>query len=185
MEYASGRPLGDHTSPGALLPFRDVAAIGACIADALAHAHRQGVIHRDVKPANVLVDLAAGAVKVTDFGIALVTDAARTRTGLMLGTPSYMSPEQMMGGRIDGRSDLYALGVVLFQLLTGALPHASESMARLMQAIVNQPAPDVRSLRPDVPEALALIVGRALAKSPQHRQADAAELAAALRAVNW
>ena len=184
MEHVAGRPLSDFTLPGSLLPCREVADIGALVAEALAHAHRHGVIHRDIKPANVLVDPAAGVVKVSDFGIAHVTDAARTRTGLMLGTPSYMSPEQMMGGRIDGRSDLYALGVMLYQLLCGALPHGAESMARLMQAIVNEPAPDVRLLRPEVPQALARIVAQALQKQPQQRQADADQLAAELRAVN-
>jgi serine/threonine-protein kinase len=184
MEHVAGQSLGDYTATGHLLAPARVAAIGAQIADALGHAHQHGVIHRDVKPANVLVDLAAGVVKVTDFGIALVTDAARTRTGMMLGTPSYMSPEQMMGGRIDGRADLYALGVVLFQLLTGTLPHPQESMARLMQAIVNEPAPDVRTLQPEVPKALADIVAQALRKTPAQRQADAAQLAAELRGVN-
>lgn len=184
MEHVAGQSLGDYTTAGRLLPPAQVAAIGAQIAEALGHAHQHGVIHRDVKPANVLVDLAAGVVKVTDFGIALVTDAARTRTGMMLGTPSYMSPEQMMGGRIDGRADLYALGVVLFQLLAGTLPHPQESMARLMQAIVNEPAPAVRTLRPEVPEALAGIVAKALRKPPAQRHADAAQLAAELRGVN-
>lgn len=184
MEHVAGQSLGEFTGAGRLLPPLQVAAIGAQIADALGHAHQHGVIHRDIKPANVLVDLAAGVVKVTDFGIALVTDAARTRTGVMLGTPSYMSPEQMMGARIDGRADLYALGVVLFQLLTGTLPHPQESMARLMQAIVNEPAPDVRTLRPAVPEALAGIVAQALRKPPAQRQVDAALLAAELRGVN-
>jgi len=184
MEHVAGQSLVEFTTAGRLLAPVQVAAIGAQIADALGHAHQHGVIHRDIKPANVLVDVDAGIAKVTDFGIALVTDAARTRTGLMLGTPSYMSPEQMMGSRIDGRADLYALGVVLFQLLTGSLPHPQESMARLMQAIVNEPAPDVRTLRPEVPEALARIVAQALRKPPPQRQADAAQLAAELRGVN-
>jgi serine/threonine-protein kinase len=184
MEFLAGRTLAEHTSAGSLLVPARVLAIGARVADALDHAHRQGVVHRDIKPANVLCDLANEVVKVTDFGIARITDAARTRTGLMLGTPSYMSPEQMAGGRIDGRSDLYSLGVVLFQLLTGALPHAHESMARLMYAIVNTPAPDLRSMRPELPEALARIVAQALEKRADRRPADAAALAVALRAVN-
>ena len=184
MEYIVGQHLGEFTAAGRLLPAAQVVAIGARVADALDHAHRQGVVHRDIKPANVLVDLANDVVKVADFGIARITDAARTRTGLMLGTPAFMSPEQMAGERIDGRSDLYALGVMLYQLLTGALPHASESMARLMFAIANEPAPDLRIARPDLPEALARIVAQALQKRPGQRHSDAAQLAAELRGVN-
>jgi eukaryotic-like serine/threonine-protein kinase len=184
MEHVRGASLAEHTVVGHLMSPTEVAAVGAQVADALDHAHRQGVVHRDVKPANVLVDLASGTVKVADFGIARITDAARTRTGLMLGTPSFMAPEQMAGGRIDGRSDIFSLGVMLFQLLSGALPHASESMARLMFAIANEPAPDLRSLRPDLPEALARIVAHALEKRPDRRPVDAGRMAADLRAVN-
>jgi len=184
MEFVVGHNLAEHTTAGQLLTAAQVVAIGARVAEALGHAHRQGVVHRDIKPANVLVDSALSIVKVADFGIARITDAARTRTGLMLGTPSFMSPEQMAGGRIDGRSDIYSLGVMLYQLLAGALPHASESMARLMYAIVNEPAPDVRSVRPELPEALARIVARALEKRVERRPADAGQMAAELRAVN-
>ncbi len=184
MEFVVGHSLAEHTTAGHLLAPAQVVAVGARVADALDHAHRQGVVHRDIKPANVLVDPALAIVKVADFGIARITDAARTRTGLMLGTPSFMSPEQMAGGRIDGRSDIYSLGVMLYQLLTGALPHASESMARLMYAIVNEPAPDVRSLRSELPEALARIVAHALEKRAERRPADAGQMAAGLRAVN-
>jgi eukaryotic-like serine/threonine-protein kinase len=155
----------------------------ARVATALAHAHSQGVVHRDIKPANVMIDPANDAVKVTDFGIARVADASRTRTGLVLGTPSFMSPEQMAGGRIDGRTDIYSLGVMLFQLLTGALPHRSESMATLMHQIVNDPAPDVRTVRPGLPEALANVVALAVEKRPELRYADGHQLAADLRAV--
>jgi serine/threonine-protein kinase len=184
MEYVVGESLAGHTAVGQRLSVSEVVAVGARVADALDHAHRQGVVHRDIKPANVLVDLATDVVKVADFGIARITDAARTRTGLMLGTPSFMAPEQMAGGRIDGRTDIYSLGVMLFQLLTGALPHASESMARLMYAIANEPAPDLRSLRPELPEALARVVAQALEKRPERRAADAGHMAADLRALN-
>ena len=184
MEYVLGESLGEHTGAATRLPPAQVVAIGAQVADALDHAHRQGVVHRDIKPANVLLDRTTGTVKVADFGIARITDATRTRTGLMLGTPSFMAPEQMAGGRIDGRTDLYSLGVMLFQLITGVLPHASESMARLMYAIANEPAADLRSLRPELPEALARVVAQALEKRPERRAADASRMAADLRAVN-
>ena len=183
MEYVNGHDLLRHTLPGRLLPVPVVLRTLARVALALAHAHTQGVVHRDVKPANVMIDTASDAVKVTDFGIARITDACRTRTGLVLGTPSFMSPEQMAGGAVDGRSDLYSLGVMLFQLLTGALPHRSESMAQLLYQIANDTAPDVRTLRPELPEALAHVVARALAKRPELRYADGAALAADLLAA--
>lgn len=183
MEFVKGRDLLRHTLPGRLLPMPTVLDTVARVAQALAYAHSQGVVHRDIKPANVMIDLASGTVKVTDFGIARVADASRTRTGMVLGTPSFMSPEQMAGSRVDGRSDLYSLGVMLFQLLTGALPHQSESMAKLMYQIANVPAADIRTLRPDLPEALAVIVALALEKRPELRYADGEQFAADLRSV--
>jgi len=183
MEFVKGRDLLQHTLPGRLLPVPAVLQTIARVAQALAYAHSQGVVHRDIKPANVMIDPASDTVKVTDFGIARITDASRTRTGMVLGTPSFMSPEQMAGRRVDGRSDLYSLGVMLFQLLTGSLPHASESMATLMYQIANEPAPDVRSLRPGLPEALANIVALALEKRPEVRYADGKTIAADLLAV--
>jgi serine/threonine-protein kinase len=153
------------------------------VAEALAFAHAQGVVHRDVKPANVMIDAATGQVKVTDFGIARVTDSSRTRTGVVLGTPSYMSPEQLSGRRVDGRSDLYSLGVLLFQLLAGRLPHEAPTMAKLMYAIANTPAPDLRSLRPELPQELADAVALALQKRPEMRCADGRSWAADLRAI--
>lgn len=183
MEFVAGQDLLPYTVPGRLLELGDVLQTTARVAEALAYAHRQGVVHRDIKPANVMVDAASNTVKVTDFGIARVADASRTRTGRVLGTPSFMSPEQMAGGRVDGRSDLYSLGVMLFQLVTGALPHASDSMARLMHQIANEPAPDVRILRPELPEGLARAIAAALEKRPELRPADGALMGATLRAI--
>ena len=183
MQYLTGHDLQAHTSAARLLPLASVLDIAARVAEALAYAHRQGVVHRDIKPANVMIDLEAGAVKVTDFGIARIADASRTRTGMVLGTPSFMSPEQMSGRRVDGRSDLYSLGVMLYQLLTGMLPHQADSMARLMYQIANDPAPDVRTLRPELSEALANVVALALEKRPEMRYADGHQMALDLRAV--
>jgi serine/threonine-protein kinase len=183
MEFVAGHDLLRHTLTAQLLPVPIVLRTLARVALALAHAHAQGVVHRDVKPANVMIDPATDAVKVTDFGIARIADACRTRTGMVLGTPSFMSPEQMTGRRVDGRTDLYSLGVMLFQLLTGALPHRAESMADLMNQIVNEVAPDVRTLRPALPEALANVVALALEKRPEVRYADGRQLAADLLAV--
>jgi serine/threonine-protein kinase len=181
MEYLSGCDLQRHIQAAHLLPVADVVHIGRRVAEALAYAHSQGVIHRDVKPANVMIDAAQGMVKVTDFGIACITDASSTRTGMMLGTLSYSSPEQLSGRRVDGRADLYSLGVTLFQLLTGRLPHEDQAMGKLLYAIVNEPAVDVRSLRPELPEPLARLLAKVLSKSPEARHDDGRQLAAELR----
>lgn len=181
MEFLPGRDLVEFSRTGSLLPVDTVLSIGEQVALALDHAHRQQVVHRDIKPANVMYDPATRSVKVTDFGIARITGSSKTRTGMVLGTPSFMSPEQLAGLHVDGRSDLYSLGVMLFQLLTGSLPLKGDSMAALMYQIANQPAPSVRSLRPDLPQALADVLERALAKAPGDRYQSGAELAAQLR----
>jgi serine/threonine protein kinase len=180
MEALAGADLSRYTRPSRLLPEPVVLRIVARVAEALAYAHRQGVVHRDVKPANVMVDLPAHQVKVTDFGIARCTDAARTRTGLIIGTPAYMAPEQLAGDAPDAASDLYALGVMLFQLLTGRLPYEGESMGRLLQAIAKQAPPALRELRPSLPPALEPLVRRLLAKNARERWRDGQEVAAAL-----
>lgn len=183
MEFLRGKDLIDCCHPGHLLPVPTVLSIVARVAEALAYAHRQQVVHRDIKPANVMFDIASDTVKVTDFGIARVTDANKTKTGLVLGTPSFMSPEQLAGKRVDGRSDLFSLGVMLFQMLTGVLPFRGGSMADLMHRITSQDAPGIRSVRADLPQALALLVALALEKNPQNRYQDGDQLARDLRAV--
>jgi serine/threonine-protein kinase len=183
MEYIKGEDLQRYTAPGRLLPVGQLLEIVARVAEALSYAHSQGVVHRDIKPANVMVDLDSGLVKVTDFGVARLDDSSRTRTGLVLGTPSFMSPEQMAGRRTDGRSDLYSLGVMLFQMLTAALPHQGETMAKLMHQIANETAPDVRTLRPELPRELADVVALALEKRPEVRYADGSQMAQDLRAL--
>jgi serine/threonine-protein kinase len=184
MERLTGHDLSQHLRAGSLLPMATVVAIGTRVATALAHAHALGVVHRDIKPANVMIDLTRGQVKVTDFGIARLSGASRTRTGLILGSPSYMSPEQIAGREADGRSDLYALGVLMFHMLTGDLPLSGHTMTELMAAIANQPAPDVRSLRPSVPEALADVLGILLDKRPELRYPDGLELATDLHLIS-
>lgn len=183
MEYVRGQDLSHFTRPGQLLPVPEVLALAARLARALAYAHAQGVVHRDIKPSNVMYERASGTLKIMDFGIARIADGSRTRTGLVLGTPSFMSPEQLAGLKVDGRSDLYSLGVMLFQLLTGHLPHQSESMAKLMQMIAQQPAPDVRHYRPALPEALAMVLALALEKRPELRYAGGEQMAQDLEAV--
>lgn len=183
MELIEGVDLSQHTQGTRLLPLAQLLPIVARVAEALAYAHSRGVTHRDIKPANIMIDLRAGSVKVMDFGVARVADAARTRTGVVLGTPTFMSPEQLAGQTIDGRSDLYSLGVTLFQLLTGQLPYRNDSMAVLMRAIAHETAPNVCSLRPELPAALGDIVALALEKHPTTRYATGHEMATDLLAV--
>ena len=183
MEFLKGRDLVDHCKDGNLLPVPKVLSIVARVAEALAYAHRQNVVHRDIKPANIMYELDSDTVKVTDFGIARITDSSKTKTGLVLGTPSFMSPEQIAGKKVDGRSDLYSLGVMLYQMLTGVLPFRGESMAELMYKIANEEAPDLRVARKDLPERLAQVVARALSKKPELRYQDGDEFARDLHEV--
>jgi serine/threonine-protein kinase len=183
MEFLKGRDLVEACRDGSLLPVPRVLSIVARVAEALAYAHRQNVVHRDIKPANIMYEPDGDVVKVTDFGIARITDASKTKTGLVLGTPSFMSPEQIAGKKVDGRSDLYSLGVTLYQMLTGVLPFRGDSMAELMYKIANQEAPDLREVRPDLPPQLAQVVAVALAKKPEQRFQDGDAFARELRAV--
>lgn len=183
MEFLKGRDLVDHCKDGNLLPLPRTLSVVARVAEALAYAHRQNVVHRDIKPANIMYEDQSDTVKVTDFGIARITDSSKTKTGLVLGTPSFMSPEQIAGRKVDGRSDLYSLGVTLFQMLTGVLPFRGDSMAELMYKIANEDAPDLLVVRGNLPPQLAQVVARSLAKKPDLRYQDGDEFARDLRAV--
>jgi eukaryotic-like serine/threonine-protein kinase len=183
MEFLKGRDLVEYCKGGSLLPVPTVLSIVARVAEALDYAHRQNVVHRDIKPANIMYELQSDTVKVTDFGIARITDSSKTKTGLVLGTPSFMSPEQLAGKKVDGRSDLYSLGVMLFQLLTGVLPFRGDSMAELMYKIANDAAPDIRVIRKELPAGLGLVVALALRKQPEARFQTGLQFAAELRAV--
>lgn len=181
MEFLKGRDLVDYCKGDNLLPVPTVISIVARVAEALAYAHKQNVVHRDIKPANIMYELASDTVKVTDFGIARITDSSKTKTGLVLGTPSFMSPEQLAGKKVDGRSDLYSLGVMLFQMLAGVLPFRGDSMAELMFKIANEEAPDIRVIRPELPAVLADVVALSLSKRPETRYQDGHLFAADLR----
>jgi serine/threonine-protein kinase len=183
MEFLKGKDLVDVCKDGQLLPVPKVLSIVARVAEALAYAHRQNVVHRDIKPANIMYEFDTDTVKVTDFGIARITDSSKTKTGLVLGTPSFMSPEQIAGKKVDGRSDLYSLGVMLFQMLTGVLPFRGDSMAELMYKIANEEAPDIRIIRGDIPERLANIVALSLSKRSETRYQDGDQFASDLRSV--
>jgi serine/threonine-protein kinase len=183
MEYLKGRHLSDLTRPDVLLPTALVLELAAQTADALHYAHTQNVVHRDIKPANIMYDSVSGSLKITDFGIARLIDVSRTRTGIVLGTPSFMAPEQLEGGNVNGHTDLFALGVSLYELLTGRLPFRGASMTKLMFVIANEPHQPITSVRRDLPEQLDALIDTALAKDPANRFQSGAEMADALRAV--
>lgn len=183
MELIDGVDLGQHTQSNRLLPLPVVLRAIARVADALAYAHTRGVTHRDIKPENIMLDLPREGVKVMDFGVARLADASRTRTGVVLGTPTYMSPEQLSGQHVDGRTDLYSLGVTLFQLLTGRLPCEADSLGALMRAIARETPPNVCELRPELPAALGDVVALALQKHPATRYSSGEQMAEDLRAV--
>lgn len=183
MELVPGCDLARYTHPARLLPEPLVLEIGARLALALAYAHRQGVLHRDVKPANVMLHLPTGHLKLMDFGLARLHDATRTRSGLLLGTPAFMAPELLAGASADARSDLYALAAMLFQLLTGRLPHEGDSMGHLLQSIARDEPKPLHALRPDLPPVLSALMARALSRAPAQREADGLVLAEQLRAI--
>lgn len=180
MEYLKGKHLSDFAAANTLLEPRKVIELIARTADALGFAHKQNVVHRDIKPANLMYDAAGDTLKITDFGIARLTDAGSTRTGIVLGTPSFMSPEQLEGRIVTGHSDLFSLGVTLFQLLTGQLPFRADTMTGLMQQIAEVPHPPLKAIRPDLPDCVQHVIDRALAKSPDARFETGAQMAAAL-----
>jgi eukaryotic-like serine/threonine-protein kinase len=182
MELLSGTDLKDFTTKDKLLPVNEVLEIVAKTADALDYAHVQGVVHRDIKPANIM-RLKDGTIKVTDFGIARITSQSKTATGTVMGTPSYMSPEQLAGSKVDGRADLFSLGVTLYEMLTGEKPFTGESVATLMYRIANAPHESILTLRADLPAGTEEIINTALQKTPDERYQRGGEMAAALRAI--
>ena len=183
MELLKGKDLVPYVKPDTLLPVDKVVSIIARVADALGYAHKQNIVHRDIKPANVMYEADSDQVKVADFGIARITDSSKTKTGMVLGTPSYMSPEQLSGKKVDGRSDLFSLAVSLYQMLCGQLPFQGDSMAQLMFKISQEAAPDILAIRPDLPTGLAAFLEKAMAKDADHRFQTGEEFAAALRAA--
>jgi serine/threonine-protein kinase len=181
MEYLSGVPLTQYTDPKKLLAPKKALELCARTADALNYAHDQGVIHRDIKPANLLYDLKADLLKISDFGVARLTDNNRTKTGIVLGTPMYMSPEQLGAETLTGHSDLFSLGVTLYELLTGEVPFKAKNIAMLMTKITTEDPVPVSNRRPGVPPSVDAILSKALAKRPENRFASGAAMAIALR----
>ncbi len=182
MEFLKGKDLTGRTKGNALLPAKTVLDIIAKAADALDYAHTQNVVHRDIKPANIMYDEEKSEIKVTDFGIARITDSSKTKTGMVLGTPSYMSPEQLSGKKVDGRSDLFSLGVTMYQLLAGQLPFQADSMATLMFKIANEPHAPVTVIRAELPAGVDKVIEKALEKDPEKRYQRGADFAKDVRA---
>ena len=182
MEFLEGEDLRQHCKKGDLLPLRKVLDIVSEVALALDYAHGEAVIHRDVKPGNIML-LKNGKIKVTDFGIAKAISSTQTKSGIVLGTPNYMSPEQINGQKIDGRSDLFSLGVVLFELLTGQVPFYGKNMTNLLYQITQVKHPSAREINPKIPKVCDQIINRALKKGPENRFQSGAEFAKYLRAT--
>ncbi len=179
MEFLTGSDLRVYTKKGTLLPPLTVVKIAMKLAGALYYAQCRDIVHRDIKAANVMYDPSTGQLKITDFGIARLTDSRRTKTGMVLGTPSSMSPEQLRGKKLDGRTDLYSLGVLMFQLLTGRLPYKADSLTQLMYKITNEQPPDLFALRPDLKEngqCIKKILDKLLQKDADDRYQDGKKL---------
>jgi CHASE2 domain-containing sensor protein/tRNA A-37 threonylcarbamoyl transferase component Bud32 len=181
MEFLKGHDLTRYCKPDNLMDMRRVISIVARSAEGLDFAHKQNVVHRDIKPANIMYEVESDTLKITVFGIARITDSSKTKTGTVLGTPSYMSPEQLAGKKVDGRADLFSLGIMLYQMLSGSLPFKADSMASLMFKITNEEAADIRTIRAEIPEALATVVNKALIKDVDHRYQTGIEFANALK----
>jgi serine/threonine protein kinase len=180
MEYVEGSNLSQVLAQsGRFSPTAAVAVIGQVL-DALTCAHGLGIVHRDVKSANILL-LPDQRVKMTDFGISRIDASALTQTGSVIGTPSYMSPEQCRGDTVDARSDIFSAGIVLYEMLCGKRPFVGRNMTDIVYQLMTQPPPDIHTISPDVPASLVAVMERAMAKQPEHRFPSAGAMAAALR----
>lgn len=182
MEYLEGTLLSCYCQKSTLVPAKQALQIVATVADALDYAHSQGVIHRDVKPPNIMI-LKQRLVKVMDFGIAKMASASKTQSSMIVGTPRYMSPEQATGKDVDGRSDVFSLGIVLFELLTGERPFDAENMPALVMRIAKAPHAPLLKYRRDLPTRVQSILDRALQKEIQNRYRHASDMAQDLRDV--
>jgi len=183
MEYLNGEDLVKFTKKESLLPLRDVLNIITQVAGALDYAHSKDVVHRDIKPANIMLLKDTTHIKVTDFGIARITSSSKTKTGVVLGTPSYMSPEQVSGKKIDGRSDIFSLGVVMYEMLTGQKPFVSEDITSLMFQIAKEAHTSIRKINPKIPPIVEKIVDKALVKETDQRYHKAGLMAEHLKRV--
>jgi len=180
MEFLDGRPLDEVLADRRCIPVDECVELMAKVLEGLGHAHEHGVVHRDVKPANIVVS-ENGTVKVADFGVAHTLDSELTRTGMLIGTPHYMSPEQFAAGRIDGRSDLFSVASILYEMLTGERPFHGDNLGAMMHNVMNTEPVPVRKINVHVPEPLAGVIEKAMSKDPQRRYQTADDFVAALR----
>ena len=169
MEFLKGSDLTGYIKKDRLLPIGKVLDLIKRAAEGLGYAHANNVVHRDIKPANIMWDPKTDSMKITDFGIARITDSSKTKTGLVLGTPSYMSPEQLAGKKISGQSDLFSLGVMMYQMVTGEVPFKGDSMATLMYKITNEQHASPDTINPQVPRCVCIIINRAMEKDTRKR----------------
>lgn len=181
MEYVHGCALDEYVKQRSALNLEDAVSAMQQVLNGLSYAHRQGVVHRDIKPSNLLVTR-DGQVKITDFGIARIGPRTHTQTGLLVGTPQYMAPEQYTGGVVDHRCDIHAAAAVLYELLTGSPPFCG-TPAEVMYKVCNQVAKPLSSVNPAVPEPFDLVVAKALEKNPANRYSSAADFQQALRSI--
>jgi serine/threonine-protein kinase len=182
MEVLQGTTLKEWSHTPNLMPIDKLIPTLATVADAMDYAHRQGIVHCDIKPANIMLTT-DHVVKIMDFGIATMASSVRTKTESVLGTPTYMSPEQIAGKKVDGRSDVYSLGIVMFELLTGQQPFKADNLSALLFAIVNTPPARLATVRADLPPIMQDVLDRALQKDPVRRYRSASEFAQELRAI--
>lgn len=180
MEYLNGRSLREILDSSVVLPVERSAEIAAQIADGLAFAHANGVVHRDIKPANIMV-FDNGTVKIADFGVAQMSSGAQTVAGATFGSPKYMSPEQVSGQKVDGRSDIFSLGAVFYEMLVGRPPFNGDNLNAILYQVLNGAPPLPSTFIPNLPHGFDRIVAKALAKNPDKRFQSVAEMAAALR----
>ena len=183
MDYIPGRDMSSFVKKGELLPVDVVLKCIIQVADALDYAHKQGVVHRDIKPGNIIYNKKTRLVKVTDFGIARIMDTANTRTGTILGSPAYMSPEQLAGSKVGGTADLFSLGVTLFQLLSGEFPFKGETIASLAYKIANEKHRPIRDVRPELPKGFSRLINKVLQKDPKKRFLTGNEMKVALKKI--
>lgn len=181
MDYADGKPLSAFGKPKSLLQIQVVLELLARVAEALDYAHGQKVIHRDIKPGNIIYNRQSGALKITDFGIAKLADDSRTRTGSVMGSPLYMSPEQLKGQKVTGASDIYSLGVTLYKLISGETPYRGDTLANLTYQILNKRPKSIREYCPDLPDSVVRLINKSIQREPSKRYASASAMAEALR----